>query len=148
METLNNSIYHLITGILTLLGLSTVISLVVWIIGSQTNNIEVKRKAGVIFLISVGIFYLIRFGSISIISILAGAVGEGNNTIISFLRLIEVFVISFIPSFVIPQSYIFEYQYLLTERIESRQERNRYVIYGIGMTLLLVLILEFLIRLF
>ena len=148
MEVLNNSIYYGIIGILVLIGLSVVISLVTWVVGTQTSNIELKRKSGVVLMIAIGIFYFLRFGSISVLSFLAGAAGEGVNTIVSFLRLLEVFIIAFVPSFVIPQAYIFEYQYLLTERIESKQERNKYILYGIGVTLLLVLILELLIRLF
>ncbi|HEL2413231.1 TPA: hypothetical protein TZW92_001796 [Streptococcus suis] len=148
MELMNNAIYYLIVSVMTIIGLVVIISLIVWIVGEQTGNIELKRKASLFLVISLLIFYFIRFGSITLISIFAGEVGDGTNTVVSLLQLLQVLILACVPPFVIQQAYIFQYQYLLTDRVESKQKRNSYIIYGIGFTVLVIVILQLLIGLF
>lgn len=150
MEIINNIIYYLVVSIEILLGLTVVGSLIAWVVFGQINNIELKRKAVMIFFVATMIFYIMRFGSIIIISALADTANHqvGSSTFISVFRLLQLFIIAFVPTFVIPQSYIFEYQYMLTERIESKQSKRMYLIYSFALTSILVLLLELLLNLF
>lgn len=146
-----NIISWVIIILYVVLGLLFIGGVVWWTLSDQANNIKAKQKSSILVAIVVGVFYLLRFGSISILSTLSGQsldMDNFGNGFVAFLRLIQVFIIGILPTFIIMQSYIFEYQYMITERIESKQKRNVYLIYSISITAGLLLLLEMLIRLF
>ncbi|MGT2707617.1 hypothetical protein ACVRXQ_06655 [Streptococcus panodentis] len=146
----NTVIYYLIVFAEIFLGLSIIGSGIVWVIGDQTNNVERKRKSGLIFLISVSFFYLFRFGSIAIMALLfsKGAVqGVEEKNLLYLLRIAQVLVLALVPTFSIIQHYIYRYQYLIIEREESRQRQRLYFYIAFVLTACIVGLLELMIGL-
>ncbi|MBP2620463.1 hypothetical protein DHL47_03755 [Streptococcus panodentis] len=142
--------YYLIVFAEIFLGLSIIGSGIVWVIGDQTNNVERKRKSGLIFLISVSFFYLFRFGSIAIMALLfsKGAVqGVEEKNLLYLLRIAQVLVLALVPTFSIIQHYIYRYQYLIIEREESRQRQRLYFYIAFVLTACIVGLLELMIGL-
>ncbi|KXT83157.1 hypothetical protein STRDD11_01665 [Streptococcus sp. DD11] len=146
----NTVIYYLIVFAEIFLGLSIIGSGIIWVIGDQTNNVERKRKSGLIFLVSVSFFYLFRFGSIAIMALLfsKGAVqGVEEKNLLYLLRIAQVLVLALVPTFSIIQHYIYRYQYLIIEREESRQRQRLYFYIAFVLTACIVGLLELMIGL-
>lgn len=147
---LGRIIYYLIIFAEIFIGLTIIISGITWVIGDQTKNVERKRKSGFIFLVSVFVFYIFRFGSIIMFSLLfsQGIIrGVKENTLIYFLRMIQILILALVPTFSIIQHYLYRYQYLIIEREESRQRQRLYLYITFILPICIMGLLELMINL-
>ena len=146
---INNIVYYLIVALFVIIGFTIIISGIIWMLNDQINNIEKKRNSGLIFLIAVLLFYALRFGSIIGFSLFSNQ-GHGfeSSTIVQMLRAIEILVLAFMPSFAIIQAYIYNYQFLITKKPDSKQRKKFYWVAAVLGTSLILLVIELLIRLF
>ena len=148
-QLINDILYYFIVGVEIILGLSGIGFLILWVLSDQTLNVERKRKAGIYLFISIGLFYVIRFGSIALFSFLysKGMSTSLQSVTINILRLFQLIIIAFVPAFSMLQASIFKYQSLITERPESKKRLTFYRSIGIFATAAIILLLQLMINL-
>lgn len=151
---MTNNILHTISLIfMFLLVLCIVVTSIAFYFTDGNKNVAKK----IIFkklLITFGlIFYIIRFGTIFLLSILYQKnnlnLGFSGTIFTSILRFIQLIVIAVLPNYSIIQSYIFEYQFIIkNEDIRSKEYMKKWKSRGIIASALLVITLELIINLF
>lgn len=148
-ENINSTAYYFVVGIQIFLGLVILVSSIMWGVADQAKNLKMKKWSGVIFLIFCSIFYLIRFGSISILAGLRTGqhINLGISLIKSSLRLIQLVFISIVPSFFLIESYIFKYQHLIINHPDSKAQERKYLVFAVGLPIIIALALQLMISL-
>lgn len=91
--------------------------------------------------------YLFRFTPIVGFAALYNKSNIGNlelDGMTNIFTLLQLFVVAFIPAFTIIQSYIFEYQLMITEgnKRTSASSKRSYIMFGIIATVVAVIILQ------
>lgn len=145
----NDLVYYSIVGLQVIIGLFMLISASLWGISNQTKNINLKKNSGIVFIISTGIFYLVRFGSITLLAILdqSKQAVPSTNFFVDLLRLIQVIAVSITPTFFLLESYIFKYQFLFTEHIDSKQQEKKFLLFATVLPAIIVIALQLMINL-
>lgn len=145
-------IRYLIILIYSVIAFIVIISGILWLIFDQNRNAKRKSAAGLFLSLGILSFYILRFGSLFVLSILNS---NGNNitgindlSISNFLRLLQLAIISFVPTFTIIQSYIFKYKFLITKDPDSKVANSKWLVRTISMTFAGLVVLQLLILLF
>lgn len=148
-ESVNSSAYYFVVGVQIIIGLVILISAIMWGVADQAKNLKMKKWSGVFFLIFCSIFYLIRFGAISVLAGLRTGqhISIGVSLFKSLLRLIQLVFISIVPSFFLIESYIFKYQHLIIDHHDSKAQERKYLIFAVGLPIVIALALQLMISL-
>lgn len=118
-----------------------------WIIANQTNNLKGKKRATIVVGIAIAIIYLFRFTPIVTFAALYNKNNVGSfelDGMTNIFTLLQLLVVAFIPAFTIIQSFIFEYQFMITEgnKRSSASSKRSYIIFGIVATVASLIILQ------
>lgn len=146
-ENLNFIMYYVFLFIVFIPYIIFLISLLLWIGANHTNNIENKKRTAVG--VGVGMFgiYLVRFIPMMIFANLnntdiANTINFNHSSdVFSFIQLI---ILATIPTFSVLQSYIYNWQDIITEgkKLTSKDNKRRLIVIGFSVTFISVVILQ------
>lgn len=149
---MDTSLMYKIIYYLTLIGVFLPYAVILfgffsWIIANQTNNLKGKKKATIVVGVAIAVIYLFRFTPIVAFAAMYNKTNIGNlefEGVTNIFTLLQLLVVAFIPAFTLIQSYIFEYQLMITEgnKRTSASSKRSYIMFGIVATIVAIIILQ------
>lgn len=148
---LNNIIHGIALGVMFVLVIVIVLFAVLYYFTDGNRNIKKKKNYLKILAISAVALYIIRFGTIFILSIIykSSATSVNANLFTDILQFIQLLVIAILPTYSLIQSYIFEYQTVIKDDdVDSKDKAKKWRNRGLISTVALIFALQVVINLF